>query len=137
MEQRDFLKREIDLLGQVLSKMVTCLLGLKSGDVSTVGAEVVNQTLKKEVDLDLEELLWVEADHLIDYLIVDKGFREGNLDQLTSILLLLAEDMTGENPQRDALYNRCLVLCDYLETTQRTLSFDRYSKLEQIKAHLL
>lgn len=136
MEQRDFLKREIDLLGQVLGKMVAYLLGLKSGDMSTAGAEVVNTTLKKEVDLDLEELLAVDADYLIDFLIVDKGFREENLDQLTSILLLLAEDMTGENPQRDALYNRCLVLCDYLETTQRTLSFDRYSKLEQIKARL-
>lgn len=84
--------------------MIACLLGLKSGDVSTAGAEAVNQTLKREIDLDLDALLAVDADHLIDFLVVGKGFREENMDQLTEILLLLADDMTGDHPQRDTLY---------------------------------
>ena len=57
MEQRDFLEREIDLLGRVLGKIITSLLGVKSGSVSTKGIEIVDQTLRGGVDLDRKSVV--------------------------------------------------------------------------------
>lgn len=60
--------------------MVAYLLGLKSADVSTASVEAVNTMLKRDIDWDLEVLLAVDTDHLVDFLIVDRGFCEGDLD---------------------------------------------------------
>lgn len=136
MEQRDYLLREINQLGKVLGKMIAGLLRLKQGDVAMQGVEVVNQSLKSEIDLDLDLLMTVEPDRLIGFLIKDKGFNEDNLDKLAEILFMIAGDMTEDNPVRNSYYERCLVIYEYLDKTQQIYSFDRYLKLEQIKTNL-
>ena len=137
MEQRDFLEREIDLLGRVLGKIITSLLGVKSGSVSTKGIEIVDQTLRGGVDLDIEQLLSVERDDLIDFLVNEKGFNDGNLGQMVDILLLLADDMESGDPQLNSCYENCLIICEYNEKQQQMISFDGYLKLEQIRARLI
>ena len=137
MEQRDFLEREIDLLGRVLGKIITSLLGVKSGSVSTKGIEIVDQTLRGGVDLDIEQLLSVERDDLIDFLVNEKGFNDSNLGQMVDILLLLADDMESGDPQLNSCYENCLIICEYNEKQQQMISFDGYLKLEQIRARLI
>ena len=45
MEQRDYLKKQIDQLGKVLAKAFSDLLGLKNSGQINVGFELTNQTL--------------------------------------------------------------------------------------------
>lgn len=136
MEQRDYLKRQIDQLGKVLGKVIADLLGLRQGNASLKGVEIVSQAFKDEIDLDLELLLSVETDDLIDFLITGKGFNEENLDKLAEILFMISNDMTSDNPLRNSFFKRCLVIYEYLEMTQQTYSFDRSLRLKKIKACL-
>lgn len=133
MEQRDYLKRQIDQLGKVLGKVIADLLGLRQGNASLKGVEIVSQAFKDEIDLDLELLLSVETDDLIDFLITEKGFNEENLDKLAEILFMISNDMTSDNPLRNSFFKRCLVIYEYLEMTQQTYSFDRSLRLKKIK----
>lgn len=136
MEQKDYLQRQIDQLGQVLGRIVAYLLGLKSGSVSTVGVEFTNHTLKSEIDLDLNLLQSVSVDELIPFLTVKKGFSEQNLDMLLEILLKIAGDMEENDSKRESLYKRCLVICEHLDATSRTASLGRNLKMEKIKANI-
>ena len=48
MQQEDFLKRQIDQLGQVLGKILADLIGLKAVGQIGEGIEASSQALKKE-----------------------------------------------------------------------------------------
>lgn len=133
MEQRDYLKREIDRIGMMIGGMISYLLRLEPGAVSTHGMAYVNQTLKRELDLDMEELSVVEPDRLIDFLLKEKGFNADNLDKLLEMLFVIADDMSADNPLQDQLYGVCLTLNEYVEKTQKTVSFERYMKVRQMK----
>lgn len=136
MEQRDYLQRQIDQLGQVLGKVVAYLLGLRSGSIPTVGIEYANQTLKHEIDVDMNLLQSVNIDKLIPFLTIEKGFNEQNLDLLLEILLKIADTMKRDDPKCEPLYKRCLVICEYLDATSQTASFDRKLKKERMKANI-
>lgn len=57
MEQRDYLKKQIDQLGQVLAKIFSDLLGLKNSGQINAGLEITSQALKNELDIDIQALL--------------------------------------------------------------------------------
>jgi hypothetical protein len=54
MEQRDYLKKQIDQLGQVLAKLFSDLLGLTNSGQINAGLEITDQTLKNELDFDVQ-----------------------------------------------------------------------------------
>jgi len=137
MEQRDYLKRQIDQLGKVLGEIITELLGLKSGNASIQGIEDVSQILKDEIDLDLELLLSIEVDELIDFLITDKGFNDENLDKLADVFFMISNDLASDSSLRSSFLKRCLIIYEYLEMTQQTYSLERCFKLANIKKSLI
>ncbi|MBM3456495.1 MAG: hypothetical protein FJX80_15400 [Bacteroidetes bacterium] len=133
MEQRDYLKRQIDQLGQVLGKILLDLLGLKNSGQLNAGIEITNQTLKGELDFEIQDLLEISKDKLIHTLITQKNFTNENLDKLAEILLLVADNQQ-ENTKK--LYERCLTIYKYLEKAENIYSLDRQWKIERIKNEL-
>ena len=57
MVRRDYLQKQIDLLGRVLGKILSDLLGLKSVGEIMEGIDSSYLALKEELNLDLEELI--------------------------------------------------------------------------------
>lgn len=90
MEQRDYLQKQIDQLGQVLGKILSDLLGLKTQGQINEGIELTNQALKKQLDLDIEELISISTDNLINILKTEKNISTENMDKLAELLLLIA-----------------------------------------------
>ena len=68
MEQRDYLMRQIEQLGQVLAKMLARLLGIKQKGSPSFGLEELRQTYKNELDIDLEELIHIPENDIIIFL---------------------------------------------------------------------
>lgn len=133
MEQRDYLKKQIDQLGQVLAKLFSNLLGLKNGGQINVGLEITNQTLKSELNFDIQDLLDIPTDNFVDTLTTQKGLTNENLEKLAEILLLV-EDNQQDNYKK--LYERCLTIYEYLEKAENIYSLDRQWKIERIKTEL-
>jgi hypothetical protein len=130
MEQRDYLKKQIDQLGQVLGKIFSDLLGLKSYGQINGGLEITNQTLKNELDLDIQNLLDISTDDFVNTLRTQKNFTNDNLDKLAEILLLIADNKQSNNKK---LYKKCLTIYEYLEKLENIYSLDRQWKIERIK----
>lgn len=133
MQERDYLKKQIDQMGQVFAKMLSSLLGLKNNGQVNEGLEMTNQTLKKEVDFTLQELFDLPTDELIEYLTVQKNLTNENLDKLSEILLFHAENSQVE---KEKLYKRCLTIYEYLDSVESIYSLERQWKIQRIKNQL-
>ena len=133
MEQRDYLKKQIDQLGQVLAKLFSDLLGLKNSGQINTGLEMTDQTLKNELDFDVQDLLDMPTDKFIDTLTTQTGLTNENLDKLSEILLLIADNRENDNKN---LFEKCLIIYEYLEKADSIYSLDRYWKRKRIKNEL-
>jgi len=91
MEQRDYLKKQTDELGQVLFAIITNLLQLKNAGTFHEGLKSTNQQLKEVLDYDVDELLAIPDDVFISTLKAKKIKNDG-LDKLGELLLLLADN---------------------------------------------
>jgi hypothetical protein len=65
LPQEDYLKRQIDQLGQVLGKILADLIGLKTQGHIGEGIEEVNQKLKSELNLNINELTLIPVENFI------------------------------------------------------------------------
>jgi hypothetical protein len=128
MQQEDYLERQINYIGRVLEKILFLLLGFKN---KGEGIEITNQILKDELDFDIQELLDIQTDSFINTLVSEKGFDNAGFEKLAEIFLLIAD--STEHKKRKILYEKCLVVLEYLEKTETTYSLDRQEKIEQIK----
>ena len=133
MEQRDYLKKQIDQLGQVLAKIFSDLLGLKNSGQINAGLEITSQALKNELDIDIQALLDIPTDNFIDILTSQKNLTNDNLDKLAEILLLIADNRQDDNKK---LYEKCLTIYEYLEKVENIYTLDRQWKMKRIENEL-
>lgn len=130
MEQRDYLNKQIDQLGQVLAKIFSDLLGLKNSGQINAGLEITNQTLKSKLDFDIRDLIDIPTDDFINTLKEQRNLTNDNLDKLAEILLIIADNRQTDKKK---LYEKCLTIYEYLENTENVYSLDRQWKIERIK----
>lgn len=136
MEQRDYLLRQIDQLGRVLGKILADLLGLKNQGHISEGIAVADQTIRKELDLDIDALTSIPTEKFIETLQEDKKLSNDNFDKLGDILFLLAEELDDkgtDSEKKKKLFEKTLAIYEHLDKTDSTYSFDRHLKIEKIK----
>jgi len=131
MEQEDYLKRQIDQLSRILGKILSGMLGLKNQGQISESIEITNQTLKKELELDIQELIDIETDNFIKTLKSEKDFTDESLDKLAEILWIIADNR--KDGDRKKVYLKCLTIYEYLGKVEKTYSIDRQMKIAQIK----
>lgn len=137
MPIEDYLLRQFEQMGRVLGLILARLMGLKNSGRVDEGIGFTNQTLKDELDLDLDRLLEIPDNDLVKYLLDEKKFGPANLEQLAEILLLIADGSDPgliHNELRVKYYAKCLAILNYLEVSETTYSLDRHLKIERIKA---
>lgn len=136
MTSSDYLLRQFDLLGRVMGKILAKLPGLKEQGDLTEGIQGGMQTLKDELDLDIDSLLEMPADQVVQYLIDEKHFSEHNLEQLSDILLIAADNSLAESREgyRNRLNERIVAILEYLEESGSTFSLERHHMIIHLKS---
>ena len=143
MVRRDYLQKQIDLLGRVLGKILSDLLGLKSVGVIMEGIDSSYLALKEELNLDLEELIELSNEDFIQKLQTENKFSSESLEKLAEIMLVIADKTYSEDNSTEKslkMYIKCIALFHYVEKIESTYSIERNKKIEQIKQkteHLL
>ncbi|MDR2835626.1 MAG: hypothetical protein LBV69_05430 [Bacteroidales bacterium] len=131
MEQRDYLLRQVELIGQVLGKLLVRLFNLKNQKQENSVIEITNEAISGDLGLDIKALIAIDTNDLIKMLETEKGFNNENLEKLTDIFFIIAESMKQED--RNQLNEKCLTMYEYLEVTDSTYSLNRHLKIEQIR----
>jgi hypothetical protein len=132
MGQEDYLKRQIDQLGQVFARLLGIIFELKNQGKETEIVAIVDKTLNSELGLDLSKLITIPKDTFIETLTQNKEISKESLDKLADILLNIADREQG-NVTKDIILERVLEIYKYLENNDKTYSFERYLKMEKIK----
>lgn len=139
MEKRDYLMDQIEQLGRALAMILSKLYGFRGQGRVSEGIEMTNQSLKSELNLDIDELSSVPTDQFVSRLREEKKFTHENLERLADILLLIADDLYNSKPDRKQsrnLYSKCLKIYNFVNDSDLTFSFERQSKVERI-IHIL
>jgi hypothetical protein len=134
MKQDDYFLKQIDLLGRVLGKILAELLKLKSKVEVIEMSAFTSQTLKSELDIDLDELVSMTDIAMIQFLQNEKNFNHNHLEKIAEILYLI--DFDSDNT-KDLILKKSLVILEFLDRTSTTYSPERISKIELIKLKLV
>ena len=122
------------MMGKVIAKMISYLLDIKNNGKIGPNIEVVNQTLKSELDIDIELLLEQSTNNFIENLIDNSKLNNSHIEQLSELFYLLATDATTNENIKLKLMERTILMYNYLEQHQSCYSFERMIRLEEMQA---
>jgi hypothetical protein len=136
MEQRDYIMRQIEQLGQVLAQMLARLLGLKQQGSASLRVEELRLIYKNELDIDLEELVKISEDDIIMFLKTKNKYFEHHLEIIADILHATAENYFNNHQLLNDgknLLRKSVKILEYIQTSERIYSIDRIQKIQKIK----
>ncbi len=126
MIRRDFLQAEIAKLTQALAK----ILGLKDAGKVMEAEDLINKSLLQDFDLNVNELLLLNADQLKLHL-SSKKYPAQKLDLLSQFLRESVSPFQ-HNPKTIAVLNHILTIYQFLEQEHHTQSFENFSRKRSI-----
>ncbi|MDO9185647.1 MAG: hypothetical protein Q7W13_06520 [Bacteroidia bacterium] len=135
MIQRDFIKRQLEELGRAVAKIISDILKLKELGKVDEGIVIAQETVESTFDLDIENLLSLPLNNFVETLIKEKKYSSVHLNYLGDVLLITAElyEQKGEKQRSKELYQRVLIIFNYVDQTEKTFSLERNNKIEKIK----
>ncbi|MES2284252.1 MAG: hypothetical protein V4547_01105 [Bacteroidota bacterium] len=135
MIQRDFIKRQLEELGRAVAKIISDILKLKEQGKVDEGIVIAQETLESTFDLNIENILSLPLNNFVETLIKEKKYSSVHLNYLGDVLFASAElfEQKGEKKRSNELYQRVLVIFNYVNQTEKTFSVERNNKIEKIR----
>ena len=133
MQQKDYILREIEKIGTLLMALFGKLKESKGSTAISIGEhmEAAKELLHNEIGFDLELFMELPKREIGNYLSEFQGMATRNRELLADLL-----KETGEQYKGDAgmIYlNKALILYQICNEEDKTYSFDRERKMEEIK----
>ena len=134
MQQRDFIKEQIEQLGRSLGKILAVFLGYKTQGTITQGIEITNQQLQSELDIDVEKLVGLNANELKAFL-DSKHLKGLHLDLLAEYFFDIGQ---SKHNQKTAIpyYETAIRLIDLAAIYSNTLTFERMELRRRVEDEL-
>ena len=133
MEQKDFLLREIERLGQVITAIRQKLLGGNNRLAISVEKEVddAKGMLLAEVEVDLDKLLDLNKEETADYVNSFKGFNAVNIELLAEYMAQVGFKMQSD---KSKIYlEKALQLYELTNVKSETYSFEREKSISMVR----
>lgn len=128
MQKRDLLQEQIEQLGRVLGKVIADFLGSNpNGDVND-SIEISQQTLKDELDLDVNRILELEKSDVLDY-VKERNLTDGHLEQLSAYFVAVGKTNSADT---NKYYTKAIELLEIADQITATISFERIQKRQEI-----
>lgn len=133
MEQKDYILREIEKIGQIISSIRQKLFGGKDNSAIITEKERndLNGMLLKELNFDFETFLEQNSEASNEYLSKFEGFSIENIEFLAE---LISQIGFNDNSEKSKKYlEKSLQLYELIILKSKTYSFDREMKIQMIK----
>lgn len=139
LNQNDYIMRQIHQLTQVLTRVISTLVGLKTPEKADQAIEISNKVLNEQLDLNIDDLLDMEPEEMIRGLEEHPGMNHENLERIADLFFELASVLSEEEEPNDnlsRLWKRALLVYEYIESEGNVYSIDRNHKIEKIQGIL-
>ena len=133
MEQRDFILREIERLGQMLNAIRKKLFGGEDQLAISVEKEIddAKGMLLKELKLDLDKLLLMSMEETAKYLDNFKGFNATNIESMAEYMAQIGFSM--ESQESKIYLEKALHLYELTNLKSETYSMERENKIQVVR----
>ena len=136
MEQKDYILREIEKIGQMLRMLVEKIKRMKSTDTE-VFAQQVNEQLDQVAEgmgFELKKSLTLGETELEAYLLNLAGYSVPNLELLADLLFEVGDG--SEEPHRSDCLRSALRIYETARKLDRTFSITREEKIHETRSLL-
>ena len=136
MERRDYLLREIEKIGMMLSMIINRLIGNKDSIVISLEKqmEAEKELLVNEIGFDLGFFLSLEKADIKAYTDKFKGFNGANLEILADLMKEIG--MLAEPAMKTEYLTKAQNLYELSSGIDKSFSIEREQKLNEIKKEL-
>jgi len=132
MEQEDFVLREIEKIGAILSAIRQIFFGGKDNLAIIPEKQLDNakDVLLNQIDFDLDEFLELNTEDSIEYMNSLKGFNVENLELLADCIAQTGFIDKGDSQKK--YFEKALQLYELCNLKSKTYSIERESKIKAI-----
>jgi len=132
MEQKDFVLREIEKIGAILSAIRLIIFGGKDNLAIIPEKQLENakEMLLNKINFDLDKFLELNAEESIEYMNSLKGFSVENLELLADCFAQTGFNDKGDNQKK--YFEKALQLYELCNLKSKTYSIERESKIKAI-----
>jgi hypothetical protein len=134
MENRDYLMKQFDSIGEALKKLLSKILLLKEGESSDIQIAEIGDLMRSAIGLDLDDVAGLTNEAFLADLL-EKRVSADDLSEVVNILVELAkvkDDLPDEYDSKQLL-SKSLFLGDYLTTTQKMVYFGNIALLDEAR----
>lgn len=131
-EQKDYLMRQVEELGQVLAKIISSILSLKNAGNITNTYVTIQESFSKELDIDLEKMILLSEQDFIKF-ISDTFFDNPKILEILANILYEAAEHSANSVEKKNCAEKSLVLFERSAGKEKTFSFSHQTKINSIK----
>lgn len=136
MPQEDFMQRQFDQLGKVLSQVLSKMLRLSDGNTTLLDLkQEIDETFKHEFEVDTDTILYFTDSEVVDFFSEQKQISVENSEKIANIFFFLGQKSNDLVAQTE-YYKKALVLLEHTVQNDSMYSYERHIKIQQIK-HML
>ena len=133
MEQRDLIKDQIEQFALALGKILANFLGYKSKREATEGIEISNEQIKKDLNINVVDILSKDESDLKEYF-EEKKMTSEHLEIISSYFEEIAETLIIKGNAKGKVYlSKSLELAELADELSKTISFERMNKKSHIE----
>lgn len=134
MQRQDYIIKQIDQLGKVLSKLLADVLGLKHDLKITEAETIVNTVFEKDLGFNFDELLKIKDAELIAFLSSNK-FDLISMEELANLFFEIGDSSTEKEKQINC-FSKAKIIYNHLNSERKTYSFDFMTKLNAMEKQI-
>ena len=134
MELSDFLQRQLDLLGRILGKALTDLLGIKNKSQIIEEFESINQIITNELKISLNVLIELKKEAFLEIITNNPKFNLTNIEKLATLFFEMARKQNDAHS--NSYFNKSLYLFEHVNLKNQTYSSEREKIIAEIKASI-
>ena len=133
MEQRDYILREIEKIGKILSAILQKMFGGKDNLAISLETRIENSKgmLINEINFDLDKFLELNIENSNEYISSLDGFNVENMELLADCLYQIGLNDTCDSSKK--YLEKALQLYDLCNLKSKTYSFEREANIKAIK----
>ena len=132
MEQRDYILREIEKIGTILSAIWQKIFGGKDNPAISPEKQIENARgmLLNETDFDLDKFLELNIENSNEYICSFNGFNVENIELLAGCIFQIG---LNDNDSSKKYLEKALQLYNLCNIKSKTYSFEREANIQVIK----
>jgi len=136
MEKRDYLLREIEKIGMMLSMIISRIAGNKDSYANSLEKQfdAEREMLLNEVGFDMQLFLSLEKAEIEPYLARFDGIKGANIELLADLMKEIGVLATPS--MKKEYLEKALNLYELTTAIDKSFSMDRESKIQEIKKEL-